>query len=104
MLLIRRSSSSRPPTLGSSGGGAVSDGGKCAASCRAWSLACVTPPAGPVQWGRGFGRAARTVTGVRVDHLDRTLSEIEAGPAKRRPALIRVADQSNVLDLQEGCQ
>lgn len=78
-LVIRRSCSSRPSTLGSGGGAAASEGAKCAAFCRAWSVACVTPPAGPVQRGRGFGRGARTMTGLRADRLDRTVSEIEAG-------------------------
>ena len=101
-LVIRRSCSLRSPTPGSGASAAGSDGGKCAASCRARWVACVTPPAGPVQRRRGFGRGARTMTGLRADRLDRTLCEIESGRPSVARSSIRVADQSNVLDLQEG--
>jgi hypothetical protein len=42
--------------------------------------------------------------GLRADRLDRTLSEIEAGRPSVAQPLIRVADQSDVLDFQEGFQ
>lgn len=86
VLLIRRSCSSRPPTL-RSGAAAVSEGGRRAASCRAGSVVCVRPPAGPVQGDSGVLHGARAMTGSRADRLDRALSEIEAGRANARPAL-----------------
>lgn len=96
-----RSSSSQPPTSRSVGA-AVSDGGRCATSCHAWSVPCAPPPAGPALRERGFGPRARTMTGSRADRRDRTLAEIAAGRPRVAPAVIRVADRSKRPRFREG--
>jgi hypothetical protein len=84
--LIRRSWNSRPPTLGPGGG--ASEGGRYAASLRAWFGASVTPRPGPVQRARGFGRGTRAGTSLRAGRLDCRLSEIGPG-GHASPALDR---------------